>query len=114
MGGPGSGRKRVWANDRERRNHNKRVYYDRHRKRLVTKQAMYDLNKRLVKFGVTADVFGRGCQACGSDKNLCLDHDHKTGKFRGVLCRSCNLALGYSKDCAATLRALALYIEESV
>ncbi len=26
---------------------------------------------------------------CGSQK--CMDHDHKTGKFRQILCRSCNI-----------------------
>ena len=34
------------------------------------------------------------CEVCETEDKLCFDHDHKTGVFRGVLCRSCNLAIG--------------------
>ena len=39
----------------------------------------------------------RNCALCEKplDGLKCLDHDHKTGEFRGVLCVSCNTALGY-------------------
>jgi Recombination endonuclease VII len=40
------------------------------------------------------------CECCGQpDKAaLCLDHDHKTGKFRGWLCKRCNSAIGLLGD----------------
>lgn len=34
------------------------------------------------------------CEACGSSDRLHVDHNHKTGAYRGVLCASCNTALG--------------------
>ena len=36
------------------------------------------------------------CAICGKEPKLklSLDHNHKTGKWRGLLCNSCNLGLG--------------------
>ena len=40
-----------------------------------------------------------------------VDHDHETGKVRGLLCNGCNIAIGYAKDSPETLRRMAAYIE---
>jgi hypothetical protein len=42
---------------------------------------------------------------------FCVDHDHITGKIRGLLCRQCNLVLGNAADNAETLRRLADYLD---
>ncbi len=41
-----------------------------------------------------------------------MDHDHQTGKFRGLLCHKCNVTLGMVDDSTEVLRWLAQYVEE--
>ena len=44
-------------------------------------------------------------------RSLCVDHDHKTGKVRGLICNECNLVLGWSKEDVYTLKQAIKYIE---
>ncbi len=62
----------------------------------------YILKKR---YGITEDIFNQmvlkqqgKCAICDKDfKNSfpVVDHNHNTGKIRGILCHRCNLHLGY-------------------
>lgn len=52
-----------------------------------------------------------GCAGCGSRRKLVVDHDHRTGKFRGLLCMACNSALGLLRDRRSTLRSLERYLK---
>ena len=55
------------------------------------------------------------CCICGgtnpSGKRLAVDHDHKTGQTRNLLCNSCNKGLGLFKDNAILLDNARVYIE---
>lgn len=53
------------------------------------------------------------CEVCGifMGESFCIDHDHSTGKFRGLICFSCNVSLGHFKDNIDTLKLAILYLE---
>jgi Autographiviridae endonuclease VII len=88
----------------------------------------------LCRYGLTMDVLNdlyesqEGCCAiCGTwgerpvptdevarkRATLCVDHDHDTGRVRGLLCRNCNSALGKLGDSVDRLVKAAAYLVEN-
>jgi len=77
------------------------------------------------RFGITLDDFnemyknqGGKCLICDATESmsghrLAVDHCHITGKIRGLLCKSCNVALGGFKDNIESLKKAIKYLEES-
>lgn len=75
------------------------------------------------KYGITIEIYetmlaGQGgvCRICKrppGSKRLGVDHNHATGKVRGVLCQKCNTAIGLADDNADRLRAMASYLDEA-
>ncbi|UXY18841.1 endonuclease VII domain-containing protein [Streptomyces cynarae] len=51
------------------------------------------------------------CCICLSAPAAHVDHCHETGRVRGVLCFSCNAALGQFKDRPDVIRRAATYVE---
>lgn len=105
-----------YKQDIENKKHLKEYHRDYQRKRLNINeskfrgpnqlekgQSKYTKNQivKMSRYGLTPEQFDslpNKCEVCGSVSNLCIDHDHITGKFRGVLCHNCNLALGHLHD----------------
>lgn len=87
-----------------------KAYYRAHREEKLA----YDRRR---KYGVFDYTFllerqGGGCAGCGSKPNgkmLLIDHDHETGRVRGLLCHPCNLAVNRHIT-PETLRRLASYL----
>ena len=53
------------------------------------------------------------CAICNnSDKRLCLDHNHSTGKIRGLLCTRCNRGIGLLGDNVETLKNAIEYLQK--
>jgi len=55
------------------------------------------------------------CKSCGynlkvlKDKDIHADHCHKTGKIRGILCKSCNISLGLLEENPERIKNLSEY-----
>ncbi len=88
--------------DRLRRNGYMRVYGKKWRKKNKHRNLGY---QRKYNYGVTEQQIKiienkqkYRCVLCHKKCKLFVDHNHKTNKIRGLLCRQCNLALGLIKD----------------
>lgn len=55
-----------------------------------------------------------GCAICGvgNPPTLAVDHNHKTGKIRGLLCAKCNTGLGGFRDDTSLLCRAIAYLKE--
>jgi len=58
------------------------------------------------------------CALCGKTEQeagryLCVDHDHATGKVRGLLCLTCNLMIGHANENSELMRKGAAYLEKA-
>lgn len=76
-------------------------------------QHRYGLNMRQYK--TLLELQDNRCAICRQEEqkrsHLSVDHDHATGKVRGLLCDDCNNMLGRAKDNPDVLRQAALYLE---
>lgn len=74
------------------------------------------------KYKITVEEYDRilldqggGCKLCfrkPGERKLHTDHDHKTGKVRGILCHQCNWFLGTVDADSSILNRIAKYINE--
>jgi len=80
------------------------------------------------RFGITPEEYGNLyriqnglCKICGNPETkihrstgdiqrLAVDHEHNSGKIRGLLCTSCNLGIGNFKDSTVLLKKAIEYL----
>ena len=78
--------------------------------------------RRKSQFGITQEEYdamreaqGYVCvickKECRTGRNLAVDHDHTTGKIRGLLCQACNQGLGHFFDNTGFLERAVLYLQ---
>lgn len=75
------------------------------------------------KYGVSPSEYqamlsvqGNKCYVCRrgpGNRRLCVDHDHATGKVRGLLCGKCNTYLGHIKDSIEATERLVTYLKRA-
>lgn len=89
------------------------------------KQKIWE-NKLQYRYGITKEDYDylfqkqKGCCAiCGTNnpslkskkhKYFSVDHCHQTGLIRGLLCATCNTAIGLLGDCPETIARASLYL----
>lgn len=82
----------------------------------------YHKNKKLERnYGISREEYDsllasqeNVCAICGKEpKRFNVDHDHKTGKVRGLLCSSCNTGLGKLGDSMEGLMKAYKYLEKA-
>ena len=97
----------------------------REKKRRLEKPANFR-NRMLIRtYGITleqyADMFqsqGLRCAICNTEDPgkkgvFPVDHDHNSGKIRGILCTNCNTGLGRFKDNIAFLESVSAYLRRT-
>lgn len=91
----------------------RRVSYRKRKERILTKEKEYRKHhpdryrwlRRKVRYGITEKDYQRMleqqrglCALCAKNAPTDIDHDHISGRTRGLLCRPCNLGLGMFGD----------------
>jgi nitrate/TMAO reductase-like tetraheme cytochrome c subunit len=100
---------------------------EKERRRLYYAKYKYkERNKFLIeRYGITYEQYmdmvkqqKNKCKICKRHRStfkntLNVDHDHITGKVRGLLCTSCNRGIGYLADSIKLLKEAIIYLQES-
>jgi len=100
--------------NKTRSDNNKKIWRDANPDRLKN-------SKLKSRYGISLEnynqMFGEQngrCKICKKEqKTLRVDHDHATGKIRGLLCHKCNILLGNACDSVENLTNAINYLKNS-
>ena len=116
-----------YSRNRDKVNKSARAHYAKNRDRRRAWAAQYhrdNPDKKLEwglrrRYGITLDEYRQMCDAQDNRcvicqevprGRLCVDHCHASGKFRGLICSTCNIGLGMFKNDPYLLRRAAGYL----
>lgn len=89
------------------------------RKRIAEVKEKQGSVHQFTRFGISPEQYQEmltqqdgGCAICHTlpEERLHVDHNHTTGKIRGLLCRHCNTGLGMFKDDPVRLEEALKYL----
>lgn len=84
--------------------------------KLLSGDAGKKLRVTVGQFEELLKVGGGHCEICGKlpkKHRLAVDHDHKTGKVRGLLCFRCNYGMSWFQDDPLRLHRAGTYLERA-
>ena len=104
------------AAHREARSATKKKYRDANPDYCKNYRLQYNYGITLEDWKIMFEKQNGCCAICNThqsllSRTLVVDHDHKTGKVRNLLCDGCNVRLGNCKEDPDILRKTADYIE---
>ena len=98
-------KERHLANAREYHHKNREALLEAKRQKRVENPEHYRALRFKRIYGITNEehaamrlVQGDRCAVCCRELPLVVDHDHATGKVRGLLCSPCNTAIGLLEE----------------
>ena len=78
-------------------------------------------SNRRQKYGLTEEAYEAlleahdyQCAICFGTEVLCVDHDHETGRVRGILCSRCNSGIGMLRDSLLLVQKASEYLEKHI
>lgn len=94
----------LWKEKRQKLNNSRTAKWlskNREKMKLIKRRSILK-----TKYGITLEEYQNllkeqenKCAICKREEvQLCIDHDHVTGKTRGLLCHACNRAIGLLKE----------------
>lgn len=108
----------AWGREnKDRRRATRAIYRHQHPDRVRGARLMKDYGISYAQYDDLLWAQAGLCAICtepmrpGSGTHV--DHDHKTGQVRGLLCNNCNRMLGHGRDNALNLTAGAAYLERA-
>ncbi len=69
-----------------------------------------ELNQMYIIQDKSCKICKKNFDSVSEHKGLYIDHCHKSGEVRGLLCKSCNSLLGYAYDNIEILESAILYL----
>lgn len=121
------------SKNKERINRKKREEYQKDKDKIRKRNDNWRNNNKdkfrncqlVRKFGISIDDYNDmlkeqnyRCKICNTHEDeltlkLAVDHNHLTGKVRGLLCGNCNVAIGMLKDSEILLLKAIFYLKEN-
>ena len=114
-------RKQHYLDNKSKINAQSKAYHESHKEETSARGK----RRRFTQYGLTKEDFvslletqNYKCAVCEDGlslegKSTHIDHNHKTGEVRGILCPSCNLGIGKLKDNPDILDAAAAYLRKN-
>ncbi len=86
-----------------------------HKIRAISRKKHYGIDDGQFKSLLDAQSHRCACGAAlsGAPRAAHVDHDHASGKVRGILCYHCNIILGHAQDSTSVLEKLIIYLQKS-